>query len=206
MPRPEPPSSDHTRIIRRSPTGPIPVSPELDDTRTGITRRVPAAGAPPTTHIPQPDAPATTYIARADDNFTGLIEPLKPGSAAPPEPSAKIAVASCVMAMISGWPTSVVATQLIAGWWETDRLFCVAVGFLALVFAASTVTGVVVLLQRRRLGAYLIAVGAVVAVLAFTGVFIAGAKIPWLVYVIPVLPVASGLLALHPATRRWADS
>jgi hypothetical protein len=107
--------------------------------------------------------------------------------------------------MVSGWATSVVATQLITGWWSTDRLFCAAVGFLAFVFAASTISGVVLLLRRRPLGRFLIAVGAVVALLAFGGVFIAGAKIPWAVYAIPVLPVASAVLALLPATKRWAD-
>lgn len=107
--------------------------------------------------------------------------------------------------MLSGWATAVVATDLIAGWWETDRLFCAAVGFLALVFAASTVSGVVLLLLRRPVGRYLIAAGSVVALLAFCGVFIAGAKIPWPVYGIPVLPVLSAGLALHPATRRWAE-
>jgi len=195
-----------------------------DDAKTGIIRRVPAAGAPPTTNIPRADAPATTNIPQAnpadpaattnipiaEDNFTGLIEAPRsfdaptPGAKAPAEPTSKTAVAACVMAMVSGWGTSVVATDLITGWWDTDRLFCAAVGFLALVFAASTITGVVVLLQGRRLGAYLVAAGAVVAVLAFGGVFIAGAKIPWFVYAIPVLPIASGVLALHPATRRWA--
>ncbi|EUA30088.1 hypothetical protein I553_4344 [Mycobacterium xenopi 4042] len=52
-----------------------------------------------------------------------------------------------------------VATDLIAGWWRSDRLFCVAVGFLALVFALATVAGVILLLQRRSLGRYLIAAG-----------------------------------------------
>jgi len=105
---------------------------------------------------------------------------------------------------MSGWTTSVVATDLIAGWWDTDRLFCAAVGFLALVFAASTVTGVILVLLRRPIGRYLIAAGAVVALLAFGGVFIAGAKIPWFVYIMPVLPVASATLALLPSTTRWA--
>ncbi len=108
--------------------------------------------------------------------------------------------------MLSGWTTSVVATNLITGWWETDRLFCVAVGFLALVFAASTMSGVVLLLLRRRVGRHLIAAGAVVALLAFIGVFIADAEIPWIVYAMPALPVASAVLALLPATRRWATA
>ena len=118
--------------------------------------------------------------------------------------SAKTAIAACVVSIISGWATAVVATDLITGWWSTDRLFCIAVGFLALVFAASTITGVILLLLRRSSGRYLIVAGAVIALLTFGSVFIAGARIPWPVYAIPVLPIASAVLALHPSTRRWA--
>jgi hypothetical protein len=108
-----------------------------------------------------------------------------------------------VVAILSGWATSVVATDLVTGWWDTDRLFCIAVLFLAVVFAASTIVGVIMLLLGRQLGRLLIALGAVVALLAFGGVFIAGANIPWLVYAIPVLPIISAALALHPSTKRW---
>lgn len=108
--------------------------------------------------------------------------------------------------MLSGWTTSVVATDLISGWWDTDRLFCAAVGFLALVFATGTISGVVLVLLRRPVGRYLIAAGAVVALLAFGGVFIAGAKIPWIVYAMPVLPVTSAVLALLPSTGRWTTA
>ena len=96
-----------------------------------------------------------------------------------------------------------VATDLIAGWWRTDRLFCIAVAFLAIVFAATTVSGVIMLLQHRPLGRYLIVAGAVVAVLTYGGVFIAGARVAWIVYLLWVLPVASVILALHPKTTRW---
>ncbi len=162
---PEPPSGEQTRIIRRAPTGPVPVVPREE---------------PVTTAIPHP--PRANAVA---------------------EPPAT-AVAACVIAMLSGWTTSVVATDLITGWWHTDRLFCVAVGFLALVFAASTITGVVLVLLRRPAGRYLIVAGALVALLAFGGVFIAGAKIPWAVYAMPLLPVTSAVLTLLPSTRRWA--
>ena len=64
----------------------------------------------------------------------------------------------------------------------------------------------ILLLLGRQTGRFLIALGAVVALLAFGGVFIAGAKIPWIVYVIPVLPVISAVLALHPSTKRWVGS
>jgi hypothetical protein len=63
---------------------------------------------------------------------------------------------------------------------------------------------VVLLLQRRRVGRYLIVAGAVVALLAFGGVFIAGAEVPSGVYAMPMLPVASAVLAMLPSTRRWA--
>ena len=96
-------------------------------------------------------------------------------------------------------------SDLIAGWWRSDRPFCVAVGFLALVFAIATVTGVIMLLQRRPVGRYLIAAGAVVALLTYGGVFIAGALVGWIVHTLPVLPIASVVLALHPQTKRWLD-
>jgi len=182
----EPPSGAETRIIRRAPTG-------TDDARTGIIRRVPTGAIPV--------APPTTVVPQADESATGLLRPIKPEPAGP-----GTAVAACVVAMISAWATLVLATSLITGWWSTDRLFCAAVAFLALVFAAATATGIVLLLLRRGPGRYLIAIGALVALLGFGGVFIAGAQIPWVVHVAPVLPAASALLALLPATRRWAES
>ncbi|MDF2824092.1 MAG: hypothetical protein K0R68_1500 [Mycobacterium sp.] len=108
-----------------------------------------------------------------------------------------------MVAIISGWAVAVVGTDLITGWWQTDRLFCLGVGFLTFVFAASTISGVITVLLRRAVGRYLIATGAVVALLTFGAVFIAGAKVPWPVYLIPVLPVASVILAFLPGTRRW---
>lgn len=96
-----------------------------------------------------------------------------------------------------------VATDLIAGWWKSDRLFCIAVAFLALVFALSTVSGVIMLLQRRPIGRYLIVAGAAVALLTYGGVFIAGARVAWIVHALPLLPLASVVLALHPRTKRW---
>jgi hypothetical protein len=112
-------------------------------------------------------------------------------------------VAASAVTIVSGWATTVVATDLIAGWWRSDRLFCVAVGFLALVFALATVTGVIMLLQRRALGRYLIVAGAVVALLTYGGIFIAGAHVAWIVDTLWVLPIASAVLALHPSTKDW---
>lgn len=119
--------------------------------------------------------------------------------------SGRTAVAACAVSIISGWATSVVATDLIAGWWRTDRLFCIAIAFLAIVFAATTVSGVIMVLQHRSLGRYLIVVGAVVAVLTYGGVFIAGARVAWIVHALPLLPVASVVLVMHPQTKRWLE-
>jgi hypothetical protein len=99
----------------------------------------------------------------------------------------------------------VVATDLIAGWWKTDRLFCIAVAFLALVFALTTISGVIMLLRHRSLGRYLIAAGAMVAVLTYGGVFIAGAHVAWIVYTLWVLPVASVVLAFFPEIKTLAE-
>ena len=93
--------------------------------------------------------------------------------------------------------------KTIAGWWKSDRLFCVAVAFLALVFAFATISGVILLLLRRSLGRYLIVAGAVIALLTYGGVFIAGARVAWIVHALPLLPVSSVVLALLPRTKEW---
>lgn len=220
MPEPDPSQdpSEHTRIIRRAPASPPPPRHPLpEDTRTGIIRRaptgsIPAQQDPRTTHIPTPAEAPTGLIPPLPapthaEAPTGLIPPapasVSPSPVVPAEPSARGAIATCVVAILSGWAVSVVATDLITGWWQTDRLFCLGVGFLAFVFAASTISGVITVLLRRAVGHYLILTGAVVALLTFGAVFIAGAQVPWPVYVIPVLPVLSVLLAFLPGTRRW---
>ena len=116
------------------------------------------------------------------------------------------AIATTIAAIVSGWATAVIATDLITGWWKSDRLFCVAIGFLTAVSAGALISGLVALLLRRRMGRLLIVVGAVVALLIFSGLFVAGAKLSPVVYAIPVLPMASILLALLPATSRWSRS
>lgn len=118
-------------------------------------------------------------------------------------PSGGTAIAASAVSIVSGWATSVVATDLIAGWWKSDRLFCLAVAFLALIFALATITGVIMLLLRRSLGRYLIVAGAVIALLTYGGVFIAGARVAWIVHTLPLLPVASVALALIPPTKDW---
>jgi hypothetical protein len=119
-------------------------------------------------------------------------------------PNPRTAIATAVVSVLSGWATAVIATDLITGWWRSDRLFCVAIGFLTAVSAAALIGGLVALLLRRRMGRLLIAVGAIVALLIFTGLFVAGAKLSPVVYAIPVLPLASIVFALLPATGRWA--
>ncbi len=109
-------------------------------------------------------------------------------------------------AIVSGWATGVIATDLIAGWWATDLLFCVAIGFLAAVAAAGSISGVIALLLRRPNARLLIVVGAVIAILIFASLFVAGAKLPALVYAMPLLPLSSIVLAALPATARWSRS
>jgi hypothetical protein len=138
-----------------------------------------------TTHIP----PASRYVP--------------PSLGVPAEPSRATAVAAAAVSIVSGWATSVVATDLIAGWWKSDRLFCVAVAFLALVFALSTIAGVIMLLLRQSLGRYLLVASAVIALLTYGGVFIAGARVAWIVHALPLLPLAGAVLALLPRTKDW---
>jgi hypothetical protein len=179
-----PPSepSERTRIIRRAPTGPLPTI-----TPPETTQLSPATPPPGPTGTGRRAAPAGISSASSGDA------------------SARTAIAACAVSIVSGWTTSVVATDLIAGWWHSDRLFCVAVGFLALVFAASTISGVIMLLLRRPLGRLLIAGGAVVALLTYGGVFIAGARVGWIVYTLWLLPLASIVLSLNGQTKRWLD-
>ncbi|BBX46243.1 hypothetical protein GCM10009641_48290 [Mycobacterium cookii] len=163
-----------TGIIRRAPTGAMPV---VEDTRT---THIPRQAPPPRPVSPPPYAPAPAF-----------------------QPSAAPAIAAAAVSIVSGWATSVVATELIAGWWHSDRLFCVAVAFLGLVFAMATVGGVILLLLRQTLGRYLIVAGAVVAILTYLGVFIAGARVAWIVHTLPLLPIASAVLTMLPRTRDW---
>ena len=193
------PNDPHTRIIRRQPSGPLP---QPDEPRTSIIRRAPTGPIP---HVPDD---RTTNIPPVEEAPTGLIRRAAP-VAVPARPvvvdvsTGRSAIAASAVSIVSGWATGVVATDLITGWWGTDRLFCLAVGFLTLLFAVTTIAGVIALLLRRSVGRYLIAFGAVIALLTFGSVFVAGARIPLAVYFIPVLPLASLILALHPSTRRW---
>ena len=100
----------------------------------------------------------------------------------------------------------VIATDLITGWWASDRLFCVAVGFLTVVSAGALIGGLIALLLRRRPARLLIVIGSVIGLMIFASLFVAGAKLAPVVYAIPALPVLTILLALLPSTARWAKA
>ena len=172
----------------------------LSAPKTGIIRRV------PTGSLPKLDEPQTTHIGTDahPEQQTTYIPRARPVSirgrhAARP----KAAAATAVFAILSGWATAVIATDLITGWWASDRLFCVAVAFLTLVSAAALIGGLIALLLRRRMARLLIVVGSVIGLMIFASLFVAGAKLAPVVYAIPVLPVITVLLALLPATARW---
>ncbi|MGE2721548.1 hypothetical protein [Mycolicibacterium celeriflavum] len=217
------PSSAETGIIRRHPSGEIPAA---EEPRTSIIRRHPTGAIPisdpPTqmvdtggqtrmsdpgpggatqmadmggaTQMSDRPAPETTYIPRA-----------KPVSVSPAA-SPKTAIATAVASILTGWTTGVIATDLITGWWRSDQLFCVAIGFLTAISAAALVAGLIGLLLRRWVSRLLVMVGAMVALLIFSSLFVANAKLPAVVYAIPVLPVASIVFAALPATGRWERS
>jgi hypothetical protein len=123
-----------------------------------------------------------------------------------PWPNPRPAIATAILGILSGWATAVIATDLITGWWESDLLFCVAVAFLTAISAAALIAGLIGLLLRRRVSRLLIVVGAVVALMIFSSLFVAGASLPTIVYAIPVLPLATIVFALLPATARWGRS
>lgn len=187
------------------PADPAPPSPQ-DDPKTSIIRRHPTGGLPTVIAEPQ-----TSYIAPPaveDRTQTSYIPRARPVEIPPTVVVAhpRTAIAAAVLAIVSGWATAVIATDLIAGWWSTDRLFCVAIGFLTTISAAATIGGLVMLLMRRRMSRLLVVVGCVIGLLIFGSLFVAGAKFPWIVYAIPVLPLSAIVLTLLPSTRRWAQS
>ncbi|BBY51699.1 hypothetical protein MARA_51670 [Mycolicibacterium arabiense] len=210
------PSSDRTRIIRRRPD---PLHADFAP-QTGIIRRAPT-GPLPVVAPPGRDDPQTTFITPPEsqttfieppDAHTFLRPPDDPQAAYPPRatpevvlprPSPGAASATATLAIISGWATAVIATSLITNWWRTDELFCIAIGFLTAVSAAATIGGLISLLLRRRIGRLLIGVGSIVALMIFAGLFVAGASLPAIVYAIPALPLATIVLAVLPATGRW---
>lgn len=196
---------DRTRIIRRQPQDPVsrPV-PAAEEPKTGIIRRHPT-GAIPTAGSAEP---STSLIGQlTDDAQTSYVPRARPtviprGSVTA---NPRTAIVAATLAILSGWATGVIATDLIAGWWRTDRLFCVAIGFLTTISAAATIGGLVALLLRRRMGRLLMVVGAVIGLLIFGSLFIAGAKLHPIVYAMPVLPVAAIVFTVLPSTGRWSS-
>ncbi len=189
--------------IRRRPgaTGHITAAAQTvaaGDDRTHIIRRAPLEATNP---FVAPTNPVVAHPIPAEPPAEEAATPV-PSPAPAPSPGAPIAASAA--AIVGGWATAVLATELITGWWNSDRLFCVAVGFLAVLFAGSTVAGVILLLLRRGVGRWMVVFGAAVALLTFGSVFVAGARLAWPVYFMPLLPLASLALALHPATRRWS--
>lgn len=188
--------TDETRILRRAPlTGSqpfLPASESSSEPPTGILRRHPTGKLP----VASVSDPVTQYVPRA--------KPVAVGPTRPSRAESRTAIATAVLTIVSGWATGVIATDLIAGWWATDPLFCLAMGFLAAVTAAASISGVIALLLRRPNARLLIVVGSVIAILIFASMFVAGAKLPAPVYAMPVLPLASIVLAALPATARWS--
>ncbi|WP_371871148.1 hypothetical protein [Mycolicibacterium agri] len=175
-----------------------PTSDGLSAPKTGIIKRH------PTGSLPQLEDPRTTHIDAQSEQQTTYIPQAKPTPGVRRKPSPKTAVATAVLAILSGWATAVIATDLITGWWASDRLFCVAVGFLTLVSAGALISGLIALLLRRRTARLLVVVGSVIGLLIFASLFIAGAKLAPVVYAIPVLPLLTIALTLLPGTARWA--
>ena len=170
-----------------------PTPPAQDEPSTSIIRRH-TTGALPIAR----DDTQTRYIPRA--------RPVSIPGGAPPAaalPGPRTAVLATTASILSGWATAVIATDLIAGWWRSDQLFCVALGFLTAISAAATIGGVSSLLLRRRNGRLLIVVGAVMGGLVFGSLLLTGATVHPIVYAMPVLPIAAIVLALLPATGRW---
>jgi len=196
-----PESDDDTRIIRRAPLSPTaPPLPASVDPPTGIIRRHPTGEIP--TALSEP--PTTSMRGPLVRDAVARGEPVAVGPPHSAGADPKPAIATAVISILSGWATAVIATDLITAWWGTDLLFCVAVGFLAAISAAATIGGVIALLLRRRIGRILVVVGSVIAMLIFASLFVAGAKLPPVVYAMPLLPLASVGLALLPDTARWS--
>lgn len=158
-----------------------------------IIRRTPT-GSFPALNTPLSDEPGqTAYIPR----------PIPVAVPSRHTPGPGTAIAAAVLSILSGWATAVIATDLIAGWWGTDPLFCVAIGFLTAISAAAGIGGLIALLLQRRMGRLLIAVGAAIGLLIFGSLFLAGAKLHPVVYAMPLLPISAIVLSLLPTTRDW---
>ena len=124
--------SDEARIIRRHPP----------TARSGAADQHHPARARPARSAASPTNPYQPHRRRQPP---GAADQLHPAGHARGDPRAtprrspdRRRRATAVVSIVSGWATAVIATDLITGWWRTDRLFCVAVGFLTAVSAAAT--------------------------------------------------------------------
>jgi hypothetical protein len=181
-------------------TGSQPLNADAEP-QTSILRRHPTGELPAA--VPEPQTRGHHPLA---EDFVPRAKPVAVGPPRPPKVSAKTAIATTVATILSGWATGVIATDLITGWWGTDLLFCVAMGFLTAIAASAGIAGIVALLLRRRTARLLIVVGSVISLLIFASLFVAGANLARPVYAMPVLPLASIALAALPATARWSRS
>ena len=116
--------------------------PAESEPQTSIIRRH------PTGEFPAVSEPQTNYIPRARPAAVGTPRQKRA------KPTA--AIATTIAAILTGWATAIIAADLITGWWRSDRLFCVAIGFLTAVSAAALISGLIALLLRRRMSRLLI--------------------------------------------------
>ena len=197
-----PESDAPTGLIRRTPTGRMPVlTPDAGEEPTGLIRRTPTGAVP----IVGADAEmAVTSRVTPGDIPASVDESPRHSHALPKAPAdLSAACATATASVLSGWATAVMATLLIAGYWHTDQLFCVAVGFLTSVSAVATIGGQIAVLLRRRTGRILVVVGSVIALMIFASLFVAGVALPTIAYFIPVLPALGIIATVLPATGRW---
>ncbi len=148
--------------------------------------------------FPAAPEPQTGFIRRRR-----LPRPCRNGNRCFTRQSPLAASATATVSIISGWATAAIATSLISGWWGTDELFCIGIGFLTAVSAGATIGGLISLLLRQRIGRLLIVVGSVVALMIFAGLFVAGADLPQLGTAFRCCRSRAITLALLPATGRW---
>jgi hypothetical protein len=192
--------------FRRHPDGAAPSTPQPAQSEPAHSERAQSERAqsePQTSIIRRHPTGAFPAVAEPQTSYLPRARPVAVRTPHPARAHPGAAIATAVASILTGWATAVIATDLISGWWRSDRLFCLAIGFLTAVSASALIGGLIALLLRRRIGQLVTVVGSVVALLIFAGLFVAGARLSPVVYAMPVLPGASVLLALLPATRRW---
>ncbi len=94
-----------------------------------------------------------------------------------------------------------IATDLITGWWDDGPAVLCGHRLPDGGLGGSLIGGLIALLLRRRMGRLLVVVGSVIALLIFASLFVAGAKLPPVVYAIPALPLITIVLAAAARDR-----